>query len=59
MTIFSKITWRHIYDKMLPRVFHYFAYRVGDTQTAEDLTSITFEKAWQYRASFKKDKGEV
>jgi RNA polymerase sigma-70 factor (ECF subfamily) len=39
---------------MLPKVFHYFGYRVGNTQIAEDLTSITFEKAWKARRNFKR-----
>ena len=33
------------YDAMLPQVYHYVAYRVGDTATAEDLTSAIFENA--------------
>lgn len=58
MNIYSKNSWRDIYDRILPRVFHYFTYRVGVIQTAEDLTSITFEKAWRSRANFKKIKGK-
>lgn len=59
MTTFSDNSWRDIYDTMLPKVFHYFAYRAGNTQIAEDLTSITFEKAWKARRNFKREKGRV
>ncbi|MBI4310800.1 MAG: sigma-70 family RNA polymerase sigma factor [Chloroflexi bacterium] len=34
-----------LYEEFLPKVFHYFSYRILDTQLAEDLTSAVFEKA--------------
>jgi hypothetical protein len=40
------IDWEAVYTSFLPRIFHFFCYKVGDEQIAEDLTSITFEKAW-------------
>jgi len=55
----SEDVWRPIYDEMLPRVYHYFAYRVGDRRTAEDLAATTFEKAWKARRQFKREKGAV
>jgi len=55
----SENSWRVVYDRMLPRVFHYFAYRVGDIQIAEDLAASTFEKAWKHRHQFKREKGKV
>ena len=33
------------YDDFLPQIYRYVRYRVHDTATAEDLTSIIFEKA--------------
>ena len=33
------------YEEYMPKVFGYISYRVNDRQTAEDLTSIVFEKA--------------
>jgi len=55
----SENSWRVVYDRMLPRVFHYFAYRVGNIQIAEDLAASTFEKAWKHRQQFNRDKGKV
>lgn len=34
-----------LYEQYLPKVFQYVSFRVGDRHTAEDLTSIVFEKA--------------
>ena len=34
-----------LYEQFLPKVFRYISYRVVDTQLAEDLTSVVFEKA--------------
>ncbi len=44
---------------LLPRVFHFFFYKVGDTLIAEELTSITFEKAWSGRDRYRKNTGEI
>ena len=33
-----------------------FRYRVGDGPVAEDLTSVTFEKAWAARHRFRRDR---
>lgn len=59
LNIRSEDAWRPIYDEMLPRVFHYFAYRVGDTRIAEDLAATTFEKAWKSRRQFRRERGAV
>jgi len=53
------IDWEAVYTSFLPRIFHFFCYKVGDEQIAEDLTSITFEKAWISRQKFRKEMGEV
>lgn len=52
-------TWRAIYDEYLPRVFHFMCYKVGNVQVAEDLTAITFEKAWKNKVNFKESKGTI
>jgi len=49
--------WEAIFVEQLPRVYNYFRYRVGDKQTAEDLTSATFERAWHYRERYRQDVG--
>jgi len=49
--------WDALYAAHLPRIYNYFRYRVGDGPDAEDLTSITFEKAWRHRARFRRDLG--
>ena len=36
-------------EQLLRRVFAYVAYRVGDPDEAEDITSETFERALRYR----------
>ena len=55
----EEATWRAIYDQYLPQVFHYMCYKVGNVQIAEDLTAITFEKAWKSKHHFQKSKGAV
>lgn len=49
--------WDAIYAEQLPRVYNYFRYRVGTGPVAEDLTSITFEKAWRSRHRYRRDRG--
>ena len=49
------VDWDSVYADNLPRVFHFFCYRVGDKALAEDLTSITFEKAWRNRQRYQRD----
>src|SRR6185436_17878918 len=34
---------------------NFFRYRIGDAAMAEDLTSITFEKAWRARHQHRRD----
>jgi len=53
----ESINWKDLYEQLLPRVFHFFYYKVGDKLVAEELTSITFEKAWVSRENYKKDLG--
>jgi len=49
--------WDAVFSEQLPRIHNFFRYRVGEGAVAEDLTSITFEKAWRHRARYRKDKG--
>jgi RNA polymerase sigma-70 factor (ECF subfamily) len=47
--------WDALYRSELPRVYNFFRYRVGAGAVAEDLTSITFEKAWRARHRYRRD----
>jgi len=49
--------WDALYAEQLPRVYNFFRYRVGAGPVAEDLTSITFEKAWRARHRYRRDLG--
>lgn len=49
--------WDGLYAEQLPRVYNFFRYRFGNEAVAEDLTSITFEKAWQARTRYRRDLG--
>ena len=44
------------YTQYLPKVYRYFSYRITDIQTAEDLTSMVFEKALSKFKSYDKRK---
>ena len=47
--------WDAWYAEQLPRIYNFFRYRVGDDALAEDLTSLTFEKAWRARDRYRRD----
>ena len=47
--------WEALYAEQLPRVYNFFRYRVGHGPEAEDLTSLTFEKAWAARHQYRRD----
>lgn len=49
------IDWESVYTSLLPRVFNYFRYRGLADDVAEDLTGLTFEKAWRKRTSYRHD----
>jgi RNA polymerase sigma-70 factor (ECF subfamily) len=51
----SAAEWEALYRESLPRVYNFFRYRVGDGPLAEDLTALTFEKAWRHRERYRKD----
>ena len=48
--------WDARFAEALPRVYNFFRYRVGDGPLAEDLASITFEKAWRARERYREDR---
>lgn len=45
-----------LYEQLVPRVFRYVSYRVGDAHLAEDLTSAVFEKALSRFKTFNAEK---
>ena len=47
--------WEALYRQELPRIYNFFRYRTGDSALAEDLSSITFEKAWRARHQHRRD----
>jgi RNA polymerase sigma-70 factor (ECF subfamily) len=51
----AEVDWEAVYAAELPRVYNFFRYRVGDGPVAEDLTSVTFEKAWRARHRYRRD----
>jgi RNA polymerase sigma-70 factor, ECF subfamily len=52
----SEMDWGAVYEEELPRVLDFFRYRVGSQADAEDLASITFEKAWRTRHRYRSDR---
>jgi RNA polymerase sigma-70 factor, ECF subfamily len=52
-----EVNWEATYQELLPKVYHYFCLRTGNTVEAEDLTAATFERAWRDRVRFRKDLG--
>lgn len=53
----DEVDWEATYAELLPRVYNFFRYRVGDISLAEDLTSATFEKAWRARMRYRRNLG--
>lgn len=45
-------------EPLIPRVYAYVAYRIGDGADAEDVTGDVFERALRYRASYDPRRGE-
>lgn len=45
-------------EEVLPRLYAYVAYRLGDGPNAEDVTSETVERALRYRDRYDSTKGE-
>ena len=47
--------WDALYAEMLPRVFNYLRFQVGNDAVAEDLASLAFERAWRARERYRRD----
>src|SRR5512134_420700 len=50
-----EVDWEAFYLAELPRIYNFIRYRVGNGTVAEDLTAITFEKAWRGRHQYRRD----
>jgi RNA polymerase sigma-70 factor (ECF subfamily) len=55
----ESVDWDSVYREEVSRVYNFHRYRVGNRATAEDLTSLTFEKAWRARRRFRRDRAAV
>ena len=55
----AEIDWDSVYREELPRIYNFFRYRFGNRTTAEDLTSLTFEKAWRARHRYRRERAAV
>ncbi len=44
--------WETVYRSQMPRIYNFLRYRLRDEMVAQDLTAVTFEKAWRNRASY-------
>lgn len=47
--------WNAVFEEQLPRVYHYFCYRVENEADVQELTSRTFEKAWRARHRYRRE----
>lgn len=55
----AEIDWDGVYREELPRIYNFFRYRFGNRTSAEDLTSVTFEKAWRARDRYRRERAAV
>lgn len=55
----SELAFERTYDSEFSRVYGYVRYRVGNADTADDLTSQTFLKALDRLATFDPGRGEI
>ncbi|MCA9912618.1 MAG: sigma-70 family RNA polymerase sigma factor [Anaerolineae bacterium] len=51
------VDWETIYWEQLPRLYNFFRYRTGDSDTAQDLTAQTWMRAWRFREKYRRDLG--
>lgn len=51
--------WASVINTYYSRIYNYFRYHGLDDMVAEDLTAITFEKAWRARIRFNRNKSKI
>jgi len=49
------VDWNAVYSEQLPRIYNFLRFRIGRRADAEELTSRTFEKAWNARDRYRRD----
>jgi RNA polymerase sigma-70 factor, ECF subfamily len=55
----AEIDWDAVYREELPHIYNFFRYRFRNRASAEDLTSVTFEKAWRARRNYRRERASV
>lgn len=58
-TIAGEPSWDLVFAGEIPRVYNFLRYRLGSETLAEDLASITFEKAWRRRHRYRRNLGKL
>ncbi|HOU00750.1 MAG TPA: RNA polymerase sigma factor [Anaerolineaceae bacterium] len=58
-TLQKNLDWDEIYQSTLPDLFNYFLYRTRDEKIAQDLSSITLERAWSNKLRYRSDLASV
>lgn len=53
------IDWEAVYEAQLPHIYNYFLVRTGERALAEDLTALTFEKAWRGRHGYRPERAAL
>lgn len=51
--------WDDFCRENLPKVYNFFIYHTANEHVAEDLTSISFERAWRNRIRFRPDRSKL
>lgn len=54
----EQIDWDLVYTLELPRIYNFFLYKVGNREFAQDLTAMTFERAWKHRSKYRPTSAE-
>jgi RNA polymerase sigma factor (sigma-70 family) len=48
-----------LYEEYMPKIYRYVSYRVSDVATAEDITSLVFEKALTRFRDYRSERGAI
>lgn len=46
------VDWEAVYESELGRIYNYFLYKLCNREVAQDLTAVTFERAWKARSKY-------